>query len=76
MPWLPAACRRSCFGRALAASIMVDSDGERFTDEPASHVDRGHDQDQRHTLVPAIPVWIDFDSRQHRQYALVRSRRA
>ncbi len=47
---------------------MVDRDGERFTDEAASHVDRGHDRYQRHTPVPAIPAWMVFDSRQHRRH--------
>jgi succinate dehydrogenase/fumarate reductase flavoprotein subunit len=56
--------------RALPGSIMVDSSGERFTNEAASYVDCCHDQYRRHTQVPAIPAWMVFDRRHRRRYPL------
>ena len=54
--------------RTLPGSIMVDSAGQRFTNEAASYVDVGLDMFERNRSVTAIPSWLVFDSRYRNRY--------
>jgi 3-oxosteroid 1-dehydrogenase len=54
--------------RAFPHSIMVDANGERFTNEAQSYIDAGHEQYQQNRKTPAIPAWIIVDARHRRRY--------
>jgi 3-oxosteroid 1-dehydrogenase len=49
-------------------SIVVDSRGDRFTNESASYIDVGHSILERNETVPAIPSWLILDTRHRRRY--------
>ncbi|MGP4099851.1 FAD-dependent oxidoreductase [Nonomuraea sp. KM90] len=51
--------------RSFPFSIMVDANGERFTNESASYIDVGHDMLAHH--VPG-PMWLISDVRHTRRY--------
>ncbi|WP_328467585.1 FAD-dependent oxidoreductase [Actinoplanes sp. NBC_00393] len=54
--------------RSMPYSIVVDSSGERFTNESASYIDFGHAILERNKTVPAIPSWLILDVRHRRRY--------
>jgi 3-oxosteroid 1-dehydrogenase len=54
--------------RSMPFSIVVDSTGERFTNESASYIDFGHAMLQRDRTVPAVPSWLILDTRHRRRY--------
>lgn len=54
--------------RSMPFSLVVDSSGERFTNESASYIDFGHAVLHRHQTVPAIPSWLILDTRHRRRY--------
>lgn len=54
--------------RSLPHSIIVDSQGERFTNESRSYIDAGHDQLNRDKIVSAIPAWLILDARHRSRY--------
>ncbi|KAF7540509.1 hypothetical protein G7054_g1359 [Neopestalotiopsis clavispora] len=56
--------------RSRPFCIMVDSNGQRFTNEAASYVDAGHDQYERHRTVRAIPAWLIMDASHRKRYML------
>ncbi len=55
--------------RSLPFSIVVDSAGDRYTNESANHSDFGHAMLERDRTVPAIPSWLLLDARHRRRYA-------
>ncbi|GIH04891.1 3-oxosteroid 1-dehydrogenase [Rhizocola hellebori] len=54
--------------RSMPFSIVVDSSGQRYTNESASYVDFGHAMLHRDETVPAIPSWLIVDARHRRRY--------
>jgi 3-oxosteroid 1-dehydrogenase len=54
--------------RSMPFSIVVDSAGDRFTNESASYIDFGHAILERDKAVPAIPSWLILDVRHRRRY--------
>jgi 3-oxosteroid 1-dehydrogenase len=58
------------FERSLPYSMIVDSSGQRFMNESQSYVDCGHQQYQRHKVVPAIPAYLILDSRHRQNYII------
>jgi succinate dehydrogenase/fumarate reductase flavoprotein subunit len=58
------------FERSLPYSMIVDSSGQRFMNESQSYVDCGHQQYQRHKVVPAIPAYLILDSRHRNNYII------
>lgn len=54
--------------RSFPFSIVVDSLGERFTNESASYIDFGHAVLEHHKTVPAIPSWLIVEARHRRRY--------
>ena len=54
--------------RSMPFSIVVDSSGERYTNESASYIDFGHAMLKRDDTVPAIPSWLILDARHRRRY--------
>ncbi|WP_430786647.1 FAD-dependent oxidoreductase [Actinoplanes sp. G11-F43] len=54
--------------RSMPFSIVVDSAGDRFTNESASYIDFGHAILERNRTVPAIPSWLILDTRHRRRY--------
>lgn len=54
--------------RSMPFSIVVDSSGQRYTNESASYVDFGHAMLERSRSVPAIPSWLIVDARHRRRY--------
>lgn len=54
--------------RSFPFSIVVDSSGERYTNESGSYVDFVHDMLERNRSVPAIPSWLIMDVRHRRRY--------
>lgn len=54
--------------RSMPFSIVVDSSGERYTNESASYIDFGHAMLERNETVPAIPSWLILDVRHRRRY--------
>jgi 3-oxosteroid 1-dehydrogenase len=61
--------------RSMPFSIVVDAEGNRYTNESASYVDFGHAMLER---VSANPSWLILDARNRRRYlnsALVQNRK-
>jgi 3-oxosteroid 1-dehydrogenase len=58
------------FERSMPYSMIVDSSGRRFMNESQSYVDCGHQQYQRHKVVPAIPAYLILDSRHRQNYMI------
>jgi 3-oxosteroid 1-dehydrogenase len=56
------------FERAVPHSIIVDSTGQRYTNEAASYMEVGREMYRRHLDVPAVPSWMIFDSYHRRHY--------
>ncbi|PGH21582.1 hypothetical protein AJ80_03142 [Polytolypa hystricis UAMH7299] len=54
--------------RSLPHSILVDSSGQRFTNEAESYNDLGHNQFARHAKVDAVPAWMIADSTFRKKY--------
>ncbi|GAB3847044.1 FAD-binding protein [Dactylosporangium cerinum] len=54
--------------RSMPFSIVVDSAGDRYTNESASYIDFGHAMLERDRTVPAIPSWLILDVRHRRRY--------
>lgn len=54
--------------RSMPFSIVVDSTGQRYTNESASYIDFGHAMLERDKTVPAIPSWLILDVRHRRRY--------
>ncbi|GAA3218883.1 FAD-binding protein [Dactylosporangium siamense] len=54
--------------RSMPFSIVVDSAGDRYTNESASYIDFGHAMLARDKTVPAIPSWLILDVRHRRRY--------
>lgn len=54
--------------RSMPFSIIVDSSGERYTNESASYIDFGHAMLERNKTVPAVPSWLILDTRNRRRY--------
>ena len=54
--------------RSMPFSIVVDSRGDRYTNESASYIDFGHAMIERDKTVPAIPSWLIVDARHRRRY--------
>jgi 3-oxosteroid 1-dehydrogenase len=54
--------------RSMPFSIVVDSRGDRYTNESASYIDFGHAMLERDKSVPAIPSWLIVDVRHRRRY--------
>jgi succinate dehydrogenase/fumarate reductase flavoprotein subunit len=73
--WMPTLLLKSgpwtlLFERSLPYSMIVDSSGQRFMNESQSYVDCGHQQYQRHKVVPAIPAYLILDSRHRKNYII------
>ena len=58
------------FERSMPYSMIVDSSGQRFMNEAQSYLDCGHQQYQRHKIVPAIPAYLILDSRHRHNYLI------
>jgi 3-oxosteroid 1-dehydrogenase len=54
--------------RSMPFSIIVDGEGNRYTNESASYVDFGHAMLERDKTVSAIPSWLILDARNRRRY--------
>ncbi len=54
--------------RSMPFSIVVDSTGDRYTNESASYIDFGHAMLERDKTVAAIPSWLILDVRHRRRY--------
>ncbi|HZG85373.1 FAD-dependent oxidoreductase [Paenibacillus sp.] len=55
--------------RSMPHCIVVDQDGQRFTNESASYVDFGHDILERNKRFGnAIPSWLIMESRHRNRY--------
>ncbi|WP_205571171.1 FAD-dependent oxidoreductase [Streptomyces sporangiiformans] len=54
--------------RSFPFSLVVDSQGDRYTNESASYVDVGHAMLERNKTVPAIPSWLIVETRHRRRY--------
>jgi 3-oxosteroid 1-dehydrogenase len=54
--------------RSMPFSIVVDSEGNRYTNESASYIDFGHAMLERDKTVPANPSWLIVDARNRRRY--------
>lgn len=54
--------------RSFPFSLVVDSEGNRYTNESASYVDFGHAMLERNRTVPAIPSWLIVEARHRRRY--------
>jgi len=54
--------------RSMPFGIVVDSAGDRYTNESASYIDFGHAMLERNETVPAIPSWLILDARHRRRY--------
>ena len=54
--------------RTLPGSIIVDSSGQRYTNEAASYLDAGLAMLERNRTVPALPSWLIFDQRYRNHY--------
>jgi len=54
--------------RSFPYSMVVDSSGQRYTNESASYVDFGHAMLERDKTVGAIPSWLVTDARHARRY--------
>jgi 3-oxosteroid 1-dehydrogenase len=50
--------------------IMVDSAGQRFTNEAGSYVENGHRIYERNKTTSAIPCWLILESRHRNRYNL------
>jgi 3-oxosteroid 1-dehydrogenase len=50
--------------------ILVDGNGQRFTNEAGSYVENGHRIYERHKTAQAIPCWLVLDSRHRSRYNL------
>ena len=48
--------------------MLVDSAGQRFTNEAGSYVDNGHRMYERNRTTPAIPCWLIMESRHRNRY--------
>ena len=73
--WMPTLLLKSgpwtlLFERSMPYSMIVDSSGQRFMNESQSYVDCGHQQYQRHRVVPAIPAYLILDSRHRNNYMI------
>jgi succinate dehydrogenase/fumarate reductase flavoprotein subunit len=73
--WMPTLLLKSgpwtlLFERSMPYSMIVDSSGQRFMNESQSYVDCGHQQYQRHKVVPAIPAYLILDSRHRQNYII------
>lgn len=73
--WMPTLMLKSgpwtlLFERSMPYSMIVDSSGQRFMNESQSYVDCGHQQYQRHKVVPAIPAYLILDSRHRNSYMI------
>jgi len=73
--WMPTLMLKSgpwtlLFERSMPYSMIVDSCGRRFMNESQSYVDCGHQQYQRHKVVPAIPAYLILDSRHRQNYMI------
>jgi 3-oxosteroid 1-dehydrogenase len=73
--WMPTLLLNSgpwtlLFERSMPYSMIVDSSGQRFMNESQSYVDCGHQQYQRHKVVPAIPAYLILDSRHRQNYMI------
>ncbi len=54
--------------RSMPFGIVVDAEGNRYTNESASYIDFGHAMLERDQTVPAIPSWLILDARSRRRY--------
>lgn len=54
--------------RSMPHCIVVDQDGQRFTNESESYVDFGHTLLERNKNGKAIPSWLIMDSRHRNRY--------
>ncbi len=54
--------------RTLPGSIIVDSSGQRYTNEAASYVNAGRAMLDRDKTVSAVPSWLIFDNRYRSRY--------
>jgi 3-oxosteroid 1-dehydrogenase len=54
--------------RSFPFGLVVDSRGERYTNESASYIDFGHAMLERDRTVPAIPSWLIVAARHRRRY--------
>ena len=54
--------------RSFPFSLVVDADGNRYTNESASYIDFGHAMLKREKIVPAIPSWLIVGARHRRRY--------
>ncbi|WP_433532855.1 FAD-binding protein [Micromonospora sp. CA-263727] len=54
--------------RSFPFGLVVDSEGNRYTNESASYIDFGHAMLERHKTVPAIPSWLIVETRHRRRY--------
>jgi 3-oxosteroid 1-dehydrogenase len=54
--------------RSFPFSLVVDSAGNRYTNESASYIDFGHAMLERNKTVPAIPSWLIVETRHRRRY--------
>ncbi|MDM8000318.1 MAG: FAD-binding protein [Dehalococcoidia bacterium] len=73
--WMPTLLLKSgpwtlLFERSMPYSMIVDSSGQRFMNESQSYVDCGHQQYQRHRVVPAIPAYLILESRHRNSYMI------
>lgn len=48
--------------------ILVDSKGQRFTNEAGSYVENGHRIFERNATTPCIPAWAILDARHRSRY--------
>jgi 3-oxosteroid 1-dehydrogenase len=48
--------------------MLVDSAGQRFTNESGSYVDNGHRMYERNKATPSIPCWLILESRHRSRY--------
>ncbi|WP_182377733.1 FAD-dependent oxidoreductase [Nocardioides sp. WS12] len=53
-------------------AILVDQDGERFTNEAGSHMDIGQAMFARNAAGRSVPSWAVFDDRARRRYTFDR----
>lgn len=72
--WIPSSVQPdgsplyAVYERSKPHAVMVDSSGQRYTNEAASYMAVGQAMYERNKVVPAIPSWWVMDSRNRRRY--------
>lgn len=72
--WIPSSVQPdgsplyAVYERSKPHAVMVDSSGQRYTNEAASYMAVGQAMYERNKAVPAIPSWWVTDSRNRRRY--------